>query len=92
MSETWFDARGCLTDDGMTMLRGAVPGAAPAELASHVAGCARCQQRVLAVESVLRPSAGKPRDPKAVWRNLLMLGTALLLLMLGMVVTVFLVS
>jgi hypothetical protein len=92
MSETWFDARGCLSHDGMTVLQGVVPGAAPAELASHVAGCARCQQRVLAVESVPRPSAGKPRDPKAVWRNLLLLGAALLLLLLGMVVTVVLVG
>jgi len=88
MSETWFDARGCLNDRGMTVLRGVVPGAAPAELASHLAGCARCQQRVLAVESVPRPPAGKPR----VWRNLLVLGAALLLLLVGMAVTVVLVG
>jgi hypothetical protein len=43
MSEL-LDARGCLTDAGLTALAGATPGAAPPELARHVASCARCQE------------------------------------------------
>jgi hypothetical protein len=39
-----LDARGCLTEAGLTALAGAAPGAAPPELAQHVASCARCQE------------------------------------------------
>jgi hypothetical protein len=53
-----LDARGCLTDAGLAALADASPGTAPAELAQHVAACARCQDRWLRLAS---PETGKPR-------------------------------
>lgn len=41
-----FDARGCLTPAGLAALRSAPPGRAPKEVAAHLAGCPRCQQRL----------------------------------------------
>jgi hypothetical protein len=43
--------RGCLTEAGLEVLRSSAAGQAPAELAVHLAGCARCQERVLAVDA-----------------------------------------
>lgn len=43
----WQDANGCLTEAGLAALAGAGPGQAPPELAQHIAGCARCQDRWL---------------------------------------------
>ena len=37
----------CLTDDELASLRDVAPGAAPAGLAQHLAGCERCQARAL---------------------------------------------
>ena len=47
MSDTTFDARGCLTDQGLAAVRGAPPGSVSAELAEHLAACRRCQYRLL---------------------------------------------
>jgi hypothetical protein len=63
----------CLTDDEIAALRDAAPGAAPAELAQHLAGCERCQSRAL-FGGVRRP--GVTREPP----RLPSLGRALLLL------------
>jgi hypothetical protein len=41
-----FDARGCLTPAGLAALRSAPPGRAPKDVAAHLAGCPRCQQRL----------------------------------------------
>lgn len=57
MSEL-FDGRGCLTEAGLAALAGAVPGAAPPELAQHVTSCARCQ------ELWLRAASPEPRKPR----------------------------
>ena len=57
MSEL-FDARGCLTQDGLAALSGTVPGAAPPELARHVSACARCQ------ELWLKSASAAPRTPR----------------------------
>jgi hypothetical protein len=56
------DARGCLTDAGLEALAGAAPGAAPTELAQHVASCARCQERWLRSSA---PATGRPRLTRA---------------------------
>jgi hypothetical protein len=40
-------SRECLTDDEIASLRDVAPGAAPGELAQHLAGCERCQSRAL---------------------------------------------
>jgi hypothetical protein len=37
----------CLTDDEIASLQDVPPGAAPGELAQHLAGCERCQARAL---------------------------------------------
>jgi hypothetical protein len=52
------DATGCLTEAGLAVLGSAAPGAAPPELAQHVASCARCQERWLKSEPTV---SGKPR-------------------------------
>jgi len=54
-----FDAQGCLSAAGLAALQRAAPGRAPADLAAHVAGCNRCQQRLLS--SLREP--GKPGRP-----------------------------
>jgi len=89
MSQGWLDARGCLNAEGMAVLQRAAPGAAPPELASHLSSCARCQQRLLSTESGARPAARERREASSPWRNLVVLGVALLLLMLGMLVTAY---
>ena len=43
------DQGGCLTAAGLAVLRAAAAGQAPQTLAAHLAGCARCQKRVIAV-------------------------------------------
>jgi hypothetical protein len=45
------DGAGCLTPAGLAVLRSAEAGRAPAALATHLAGCSRCQTRVLAVDA-----------------------------------------
>jgi len=63
----------CLTDAEIASLRDVPPGAAPGELAQHLAGCERCQARAL-FGAVRSP--GKQREPPA----LPSLGRALVLL------------
>jgi hypothetical protein len=61
------DMKGCLTAAGLQAFRAAPPGGAPAELAQHVAGCARCQEKALAAdEGTLGPGQRKPAPP--LWR------------------------
>ncbi len=67
MAKALRDMKGCLTEAGLQAFRSAPPGRAPAELAQHVAGCARCQDRVLAAdEGALGP--GKRKPPPPLWR------------------------
>lgn len=54
----------CPSDAELQQLQSAVPGQAPPALARHLAGCERCQQRVL-FGSETRP-AGK-RRPLPEW-------------------------
>ena len=76
------DSRGCLTEAGFRALDAAGVGPAPHELASHLAGCSRCQERLLLRDAGPR----KPRqEAPPVWRGpvvalgLLLLGLGLLL-------------
>ena len=77
-----LDARGCLTDGGLTALAAAPPGQGPAEAAAHLAACARCQRRFLALagEQVggIRAVPGTATPPP-LWRTALILVAALLL-------------
>lgn len=51
----------CPSDAELSQLQAAVPGQAPPVLARHLAGCERCQQRVLFGSEARR--AGKRRPP-----------------------------
>jgi len=73
-----LDARGCLTAAGFAALTGAPVGRAPAELASHVAGCSRCQERMLAVDAGSAAPPAARREPR-LWLGLAV-GLAALLL------------
>jgi hypothetical protein len=54
------DRVGCLTPAGLAVFRSAEAGQAPPALATHLAGCPRCQTRVLAVDTP-RPRGGRSR-------------------------------
>jgi len=82
-----FDRQGCLTPAGLAAFQGSIPGRAPADVAAHVAGCARCQKRLLAgsrgpapVASARRSSSGS----RLVWMIVLVIG-GLLVLLAGLV-------
>lgn len=89
MTPAWFDARGCLSPQGISAVRDAPPGAAPPDLARHVAACARCQQRLLSLEGMVPRKPAAVRDPARLWRNLAILGFAVLLALIGMLVTMW---
>ena len=76
MTDSRFDARGCLTPPGLAAIRRAPPGAAPAELAGHLAVCGRCQDRLLAVERTEGPRRNRPPSPM----RAAVIGLAILLL------------
>lgn len=67
------DARGCLTAEGVAALAQAPAGQAPPDLALHVAGCPRCQDRVLVAGAGPRKAAG---EPPPIWRALLVVFAA----------------
>ena len=66
-------ATGCLTDAQLARLRDSPPGSAPAELAQHLAGCQRCQERALFGPG--RPERAKREAPRmpSLRRSLLLL-------------------
>jgi hypothetical protein len=80
---TLFDARGCLTREGMAALTQAPAGRAPAEVAAHLAACPRCQDRLLAVERT--PDGNRAARDRRPFRNLAVFAVGLLatLLLLG---------
>jgi len=55
---------GCLTSADLAAFRSAVPGRAPTELATHVAGCARCQRRLLEVDAPRPANRAGGREPR----------------------------
>lgn len=79
-----LDARGCLSAEGLAALTAAPVGQAPPELAAHLAGCVRCQDRLLFLSSGA-PEAARPAARPAPWRNLALVtaGFVLILLVLG---------
>jgi len=72
------DARGCLTPAGLAAFRDAQPGRAPAELAAHVASCARCQDRVLTADPGLADRTARRQAPP-VWRVFALFALGLIL-------------
>jgi hypothetical protein len=78
-----FDARGCLNEAGLATLRDSPIGAAPPELAGHLASCLRCQERMLAAEAGERAlKSGRDRAPHPL-RTMVLL---LIVLLLGALV------
>jgi hypothetical protein len=80
------DGRGCLTPAGVAAFRSAPVGAAPPELALHLASCARCQERMLAAEAAagrrrgdLPPAKAQPMRTLYLLLAVLLTGAALLL-------------
>jgi hypothetical protein len=63
----WTDARGCLTAAGRAAIQAAPPGAAPAELAAHLASCKPCQYRLLS-DGRPPPKPGERRGAPLIWR------------------------
>jgi len=51
----------CLTEAEIAAVQAAPPGAAPEELALHLAGCERCQERALFGAEPRRRLAGRAR-------------------------------
>ena len=50
-NQALLDANGHVSAAGLVALQAAPPGQAPAELATHLAGCGTCQQRLLVASS-----------------------------------------
>jgi hypothetical protein len=82
MADSRFDSKGCLTTAGIAALRSAPPGAAPPELATHVATCGRCQDRWLAIER--RDSGVERKSPPNLGRTLIIFGVIVLLAIIAM--------
>jgi hypothetical protein len=80
-----LDARGCLTEAGFRALSGATPGAAPPELANHLASCQRCQDRMLA--AARSPGTVPTRHGASrLWLGILVAVAGLLLALVALVV------
>jgi hypothetical protein len=81
-----FDAQGCLSAQGFAEISAAPPGRAPAELAAHLAGCTRCQRRLLV--TAMPSSGSSPRRPRPpLWRTWLVVVVCVLLVIMAMTLT-----
>jgi len=84
------DAHGCLTAAGLAAFQAAAPGAAPRELAVHVAGCARCQQKLLETATAndpLKRGKGKARAVAPSLGRTIVLGVMVLVAILFFLIT-----
>ena len=85
MSPPLRDARGCLTEAGFRAIESAPVGEGPKELAAHLAGCNRCQERLLlGAHGPGGPTPRKPAGRPPLWRPLLVIFGGLLVAMLAM--------
>jgi hypothetical protein len=83
-------ATGCLTDAGLDELERAGPGQAPEELARHLAGCARCQDRVLLrARGPTRTVAREPAARHRLWLRVGVVLAAMLLALFSLLATLF---
>ncbi len=85
------DRSGCLTADGLAALANAPVGQAPPDLAAHLAGCARCQDRLLFLAAGPRDASSRP-TARAPWRNLALVTMALVLIMVVLSVALGMLS
>jgi hypothetical protein len=91
MADSTRDARGCLTPAGIDVVRQAPAGAAPPELASHLASCTACQDRLLATESLPRSPGASPKKDH-LWRTLLVFLLILVAATLALVSSYWLIA
>ncbi|HET7292639.1 MAG TPA: hypothetical protein VFM88_09450 [Vicinamibacteria bacterium] len=86
MAKPLLDDRGCLTPAGLLAVQSAPVGKAPQELASHVASCPRCQEKLLAGGILALATRKEKKDPPPPWRIVLVL-VAIVLLVLSLMFT-----
>ena len=79
-------AGGCLTEEGFRVLSAATPGAAPRDLADHVAMCQRCQDRMLATARRAPEAASSPRGASLLWWGTLVALAGLVLALVALMV------
>lgn len=82
-----LDVNGCLTAEGLAALGSAAPGAAPPELAQHVASCPRCQDRWLKSEPTVS-GAPRPTAESSARRRWGALGIVVFMLLFALVALV----
>jgi hypothetical protein len=78
-----LDRQGCLTAAGLAAFQAAPAGRAPKELAAHVAGCGRCQQRLLSGlrgPAMTAPPRRTSSGSRLVWLAILAIGGLFVLL------------
>lgn len=84
-----FQPNGCLSESGLAAFRDAPPGAAPAEIAVHVTGCERCQNRLLlaGTPQLQRDAKGgrKPAVTPSLGKTLLLAVLALAALLVALI-------
>jgi hypothetical protein len=81
MTAALLDQLGCLTEAGLDVLERSAPGRAPAEVLTHLARCARCQEKTLARSAGLTPGAPRvKKQPPPLWRTLVVVFAALVML------------
>ena len=91
MAAALFDAQGCLTPAAFAAIAAAPPGAAPAELAAHLASCPRCQRRLLAKAMGVTAPRRPRRERPPLWRTVVAVFAILILVGIVMVVVQVLV-
>jgi hypothetical protein len=88
------DARGCLTPAGLALVQHATPGTVPAEVAQHLAACARCQGRLLKADlggprqaggHAPIPGLSGPERVARLWRPIVLLVAILALALTALV-------
>ena len=82
MAAALFDGQGCLSPQGFAQISAAPPGQVPPELAAHLAGCMRCQRRLLA--AALPSSGSTRRERPPLWRTGVAVVVCVLLVMMAM--------
>ncbi len=85
MPAALVDAQGCLTSEGFAHIAAAPPGRAPAELAAHLAACARCQRRLLAESASPSGVPARRRQRPPMWRTAVAVVACILLLVAAVV-------
>jgi hypothetical protein len=86
-----LDPRGCLTGAALAALARAPVGQAPPEIAAHLAGCPRCQDRLLGADRAKSREARADAEPRP-YLKLAIVGGLLLAALLLLAITLVVVS